>query len=65
MDSSDEPSVQVPTSSESSQADKYGRGAVIAVAVGIAILFFWYRDSMQITSPPAVQQPENDIFRMT
>ena len=33
MNSSDEPSVQVPTSSKSSQAYKYGGGDVIAVTV--------------------------------
>ena len=54
----------VPEGPESSQAYKYGGGAVIAVALGIAVFILWKRDLMQITFPPTVQQPENDIFRM-
>ena len=43
--------------------DSWKYGGAIAIAVGIAIFFFWRRDSLSGTQP-AVQQPKNNIFRI-
>ena len=50
-------------SSVISSSSFYGIGAAITLAVGIAVVFLWKRNTPNATSQPTMHL-ENDIFRM-